>query len=110
MTRAWVLASALLVVACAQESAPSPVPSPTPVARPARKPEDLFILMGCTSCHAEGAPHHDKLAAAKGKPVDEVATWILDARAKKPDTAMPTFSDRLTAEEARALAAWVQAR
>lgn len=64
--------------------------------------------MGCTSCHAEGAPFADRLANAKDKPIDEVTDWILDARTKKPDTQMPTFSDRLTRDEARALALWLR--
>ena len=83
--------------------AASPITKKTPV-----PPEELFIKLGCPTCHAKGAPHEDKLAASVGKPVGEVADWIRDPQRKKPGTIMPSFGSRLDEAEALALAAWVQ--
>lgn len=111
------LALALGVPGCAT-SDPGPVStSATPTspvatfAMPTKTPappEEIFIKHGCPTCHAKGAPHEDKLAAAVGKPVEEAAAWIRNPERKKPGTVMPTFASRIDETEARSLAAWVQ--
>lgn len=75
---------------------------------PETKPEQLFISLGCVTCHAKGAPYHEKIKQCLGKPVDEVAAWIRNPEKTKPHTQMPTFADLITVEQATALAAWVQ--
>ncbi|HVO32085.1 MAG TPA: c-type cytochrome [bacterium] len=72
------------------------------------KPEALFVSLGCVSCHAKGAPFHDKIKGCLGKPVDQVAAWIRNPEKVKPKTQMPTFADLITVDQATALAAWVQ--
>lgn len=71
--------------------------------------ERLFAQQGCSGCHGVGAPFHEKLAGAKGKPEQQVAAWILNARAVKPDTLMPPYANQLSEAQARTLAAWVLA-
>jgi len=97
-------AIALLLVACTRTPAAPPPPTPDPNFRP----ESQFVALGCVTCHAKGAPYHDKIKQCAGKPVDDVARWIRDARAIKPDTKMPTFSEMLTEAQARQMAVWVQ--
>ena len=94
-----LLVAIALTIACTRTP-----PQPDPNFRPASQ----FIALGCVTCHAKGAPYHDKIKQCAGKPVDEVARWIRNARAIKPDTKMPVFADRLTESQARQLAAWVQ--
>ncbi len=79
-------------------------PGPAPDA----KPEELFAKLGCTTCHARGAPFRDKIRASVGKPVEEVAAWIRNPERTRPDTQMPTFESLLDETQAKALAAWVQ--
>jgi mono/diheme cytochrome c family protein len=91
----------VLLLGCHRAPAPPP-PDPN------FRPESQFIALGCVSCHAKGAPYHDKIKACANKPVGDVARWILDARAIKPDTKMPTFSEQLSEAQAWQMAAWVQ--
>lgn len=74
------------------------------------KPEELFLRLGCPSCHAQGAPYAVKIRQAKGKSVAEVATWIRNPQAKVPGTPMPTFATLIDDEQSQALAAWVLAK
>ncbi|MCI0570072.1 MAG: cytochrome c [Myxococcaceae bacterium] len=102
-------------------AAPTPyVPDPRfakeapaqPDAAGAPTPNDaahLFQKNGCSACHGVGAPFHDKLAAARGKPVEQVAQWIRTPRAFKPTTLMPTYANQINEAQARALATWVKA-
>lgn len=74
------------------------------------KPEELFLKLGCPSCHAKGAPYARKIRQAKGKPVDEVAAWIRNPQSKIPGTPMPTFATLMTEEQSTQLAGWVLTR
>lgn len=75
-----------------------------------KDPELLWSRVGCVACHGERAPFADKLAAAKDKPVEEIARWIRHAQELKPGTQMPTFAAVLTEAQALALAEWVKQR
>jgi mono/diheme cytochrome c family protein len=73
-------------------------------------PEQLFLRLGCPSCHAKGAPYALKIRRAKGKTPAEVAAWIRNPQARAPGTPMPTFATLVDDEQATALATWVLAR
>lgn len=73
-----------------------------------RTPEQLFAELGCSVCHAAGAPFEDRLRGASGRPTADVAARILNPERFRPGTAMPTFSGRLSEAEALALAGWIQ--
>jgi len=83
-------------------------PKRVPSAPRSRPPEQLFAELGCSVCHAAGAPFEDRLRGARGRPTADVATWILHPERFRPGTAMPTFAGRLSNDEALALADWVQ--
>lgn len=114
MRQRFLIVAAALALGCAtSDPAPAFAPATSPVATPTKTPtppEEVFIKHGCPTCHAKGAPHEDKLAAAVGKPVEEVAAWIRNPERKKPGTVMPTFASRIDETEARALAQWVMSR
>jgi len=74
------------------------------------KPAELFLKLGCASCHSKGAPYAVKLRRAKGKPAAEVAAWIRNPQQKVPGTPMPTFATLLTEEQSTQLAEWLLAR
>lgn len=103
-------ASALFFAACDGGGTRAEPGTPTPVASSTGpRPEQLFLMLGCTTCHAKGAPYEEKIRQAKGKSAEEVAEWILDPQKKKPGTPMPTFSAQLSESQARRLATWVLA-
>ncbi|MGZ3458287.1 MAG: c-type cytochrome [Archangium sp.] len=118
LARTASLSLVLALSACSerQEKAPStsgvtsvaPQGNPT-LANGARTPEQLFATLGCPACHAPGAPYASVLADARGKPPEVVAMWILDPQKVRPGTLMPVFKDRLSTDEALALAKWLQA-
>jgi mono/diheme cytochrome c family protein len=85
---------------------PGTVPRDKP--SPAAPPEQLFSQLGCVLCHGEGAPFRDKINQCKGKPLAEVAAWILHPEKTKPGTQMPTFAELVSEPQAIALAGWVQ--
>lgn len=74
------------------------------------KPAELFLKLGCSSCHSKGAPYAVKILQAKGKSVDEVAAWIRNPQARTPGTPMPTFATLLSEEQSLQLATWLLAR
>lgn len=71
-------------------------------------PEVLFVNLGCASCHGEAGPYRDKLTAALSKSDADVASWILDPRATKPDTMMPSFQHAIDRTQAEKLARYVK--
>ena len=75
----------------------------------ARLPEQLFRDVGCVACHGPSAAFHKKIVDARGKPEAEIAAWILHPEKVKPTTAMPTFANVVTPDEALALARWIKA-
>jgi mono/diheme cytochrome c family protein len=86
------------------------VPRPAAeVARPGGQGAALFASRGCTACHGPGAPFQDRLRAAAGRSLEEVADRILHAERYAPGTQMPTFAGVLSPAEARALAGYVRA-
>lgn len=72
-------------------------------------PAALFARLGCVGCHGPGAPYRAKLEAARGKPADALAQWILHPEATKPGTQMPTYARLVDDATAHRLAAWVSA-
>ncbi|MGC4086594.1 MAG: c-type cytochrome [Polyangiaceae bacterium] len=79
--------------------------------RPARsedRPAQLFVNVGCASCHGEKAPHRDKIAPALGKSDADVASWILDPQVTKPGSIMPSFARSLSRAQAEGLARYVK--
>jgi mono/diheme cytochrome c family protein len=82
--------------------------SPVEPPRPTDPPEQLFVKVGCVSCHGEGAPHRDRLRQAQGKPDEQVAAWILDPQAIRPGSIMPSFDAILDEDQALALAVYVK--
>ena len=106
--RGSILAAVLVLSACeSRESTPTATPLPPATFATGPRPDQLFLLLGCPTCHAKGAPYEEKIRQAKGKSVEEVSAWILDPQKKKPGTPMPTFSSQLSESQARALATWV---
>ena len=65
--------------------------------------------MGCVACHGPNAAFHQKIVNARAKPEAEIAAWILHPEKVKPTTAMPTFANVVSADEALALARWIKA-
>lgn len=85
---------------------------PRPAAEAARtggQGAALFASRGCAACHGPGAPFREKLRAAAGRPLEEVADRILHAERYAPGTQMPTFAGAISPAEARALAEHVKA-
>jgi mono/diheme cytochrome c family protein len=86
----------------------------TPGGHPLKKagaddpPEVLFVNLGCASCHGEKGPHRDKLLGALAKTDADIAAWILDPRATKPDTMMPSFQHAIDRTQAEKLARYVK--
>lgn len=74
------------------------------------KPAELFLKLGCPSCHAKGAPYAVKIRQAEGKSVEEVAAWIRNPQERLPGTPMPTFATLINDEQSRQLAEWVLSR
>lgn len=72
------------------------------------KPEVLFVQLGCTLCHGEGAKYRGKLKQSRGKSSEEVARWIRNPESIIPGTQMPTYAQLLDEPQAASLAAWVQ--
>lgn len=110
--RLLTLASLVAIAGCdgsTQPASPAAIPAPV-VSRTPIPPEELFNKHGCPTCHAKGAKHEDKLVQSAGKPVEVVAEWIRHPQRKKPGTEMPTYATLIDETEARALAAWIQAR
>jgi len=77
-------------------------------ARPGDSAEQLFVSVGCASCHGSGAPFRDKIRGAVGKSDAEVAAWILDPQALKPGSSMPSFEHALDRSQAERLAKYVK--
>lgn len=69
----------------------------------------LFQKIGCIACHSPGNPLEDKVIAARGRDVAELARWIRNAQAIKPGSAMPSFASVLSEEQAVLLAEWISA-
>jgi mono/diheme cytochrome c family protein len=77
-------------------------------ARASDTPAQLFVHVGCASCHGESGPYRDKLRAALGKSDTEVADWILDPQSKKPGSSMPSFQHVIDRSQAEQLAKFVK--
>ncbi|MBX5480447.1 MAG: c-type cytochrome [Myxococcaceae bacterium] len=86
----------------------TPHPPKRPAEAPAgRAPKDLFVSLGCIGCHGPGAPQHQAILDARGKPPERLAAWIRHPEQFKPGTQMPTFAPLLTEAEALELGRWV---
>lgn len=70
--------------------------------------EEIFVRVGCSTCHGTGAPFRDKLRGALGKSDAEVTAWILDPQALKPGSSMPSFEHALDRKQAERLAKYVK--
>jgi mono/diheme cytochrome c family protein len=71
-------------------------------------PQLLWSELGCVACHGEKGQYREKIQAAAGKSVDQVARWIRHPEAEKPGTQMPTFASVVDEDRALLLAVWVQ--
>lgn len=71
-------------------------------------PEVLFVNVGCAVCHADGSPFRDKLNTAVHKSDADVAAWILNPRAVRPGSTMPSFQHALDQAQAEQLAKYVK--
>jgi mono/diheme cytochrome c family protein len=78
-------------------------------ARPSDTAEQLFVSVGCVTCHGDGAPFRDQIRGAAGKSDAEIAAWILDPQAIKPGSAMPSFEHAIDRAQAERLAKYVKA-
>jgi len=81
---------------------------PLEKARANDPPEALFVNLGCVACHGDNGPHRDKLGAAAGTTDAQVADWILNPRATKPDTTMPSFKAMIDHDQAESLARYAK--
>jgi mono/diheme cytochrome c family protein len=81
---------------------------PRPPAAPGNRPEHLFTSLGCSTCHAPGAPFHDRLKQSIERPTVEVAAWIRNPQVSRPNTQMPTYAAVLDEAGAVQLAEWLQ--
>jgi mono/diheme cytochrome c family protein len=82
-------------------------PAPRPGA-PATDAAQAFVSYGCADCHAPGAAFHDRLRAARGRPIEEVMERILTPEKFNPATEMPSFAGQLDEPTVRQLAEYVQ--
>lgn len=72
-------------------------------------PALLFVTLGCTGCHGEGAPHAAALkAAAAVRTTGELASRIRHPEQQRPDTAMPTYAAAVDEGTALRLATWLK--
>ena len=72
-------------------------------------PARLFVTLGCTACHGEGAPHAAALkAAAATRTTGELASSIRHPEQQRPDTAMPTYAAAVDEGTALRLATWLK--
>jgi mono/diheme cytochrome c family protein len=65
--------------------------------------------MGCKACHGPRGPYASRLANARLRPAQEIAQWILHPEKLNPRTLMPGYAQRLSEEQALALAQWIKA-
>jgi mono/diheme cytochrome c family protein len=79
-----------------------------PAAAASADPAQLFASLGCATCHAQGAPFHEQLRHAIDRPVAEIAAWIRNPEASRPNTQMPTYAAILDEPKATLLAQWLQ--
>lgn len=87
-------------------AAPAPVPDAGPAAA-VSEAERLFTRTGCGACHGPRSPFYAQMAIARTKPPAEVARWIRNARALKPNTMMPSYESTLSEADALTLAKWI---
>jgi mono/diheme cytochrome c family protein len=128
--RTTFLSMALALLACSEQSKTPPPPSastvfkdapsespgasaapqasPTPPPAP-ETPEQLFFSLGCKACHGPGSAYASLLVTARNKPAEEIARWILHPEQMRPGTMMPGYAQRLSQEQALALARWIKA-
>jgi mono/diheme cytochrome c family protein len=74
---------------------------------PATDAAQAFVSHGCADCHAPGAAFHDRLRAARDRPVEEVMARILTPEKFNPATEMPSFAGQLDEPTVRLLAEYV---
>ncbi|QRN96758.1 hypothetical protein JRI60_48585 [Archangium violaceum] len=89
-------------------TAAAPQGNPPP-ANTARTPEQLFANLGCKACHGPGSAFSSALPNARTKEPEVIAMWILDPQKVRPGTVMPSFTGRISTEEALSLARWIKA-
>lgn len=113
LARALTLVLLPLLAACSRPAPPRAAPrrAVDPAAQQALMQErggQLFEQNGCIACHGPDGQYREKLAAAAGKPEDELVRWILTPQSIKPGTEMPDYEGTLSREDARVLAVWVK--
>jgi mono/diheme cytochrome c family protein len=86
---------------------PAARPAPPALSR-AAPPQEVFLALGCTPCHGQGAPFRDALRGLADKPADAVAQAIRHPEEAHAATQMPTYAAILDAPRAVALARWLQ--
>ena len=99
----------LPLVGCPDKKEPAATAGGATAAQPPRPPEVLFVELKCRNCHGPGAMFAPALVNARAKPDETVAMWILDAQKVRPGTAMPSFVELMSTQEALALARWIKA-
>ncbi|WP_158501572.1 cytochrome c [Vitiosangium sp. GDMCC 1.1324] len=111
LARTALLSMTLALSACSdkQEKAPSAPNTAAVSAKEARPPEELFVSLGCRNCHGPGSAFAPALEAVRGKPAEVIAMSILDMQKVRPGSMMPSYTGRLSTNEALALANWIKA-
>lgn len=78
-------------------------------AKPDDSAEQLFVKVGCASCHGDTGPYREKILGAEEKSDTEVTDWILNPQSTKPGSIMPSFQGALDRDQAERLAKYVKA-
>jgi mono/diheme cytochrome c family protein len=72
-------------------------------------PERLFAVLGCATCHGDGAPFRQLLVeAARTLSVAELAARTRNPELRRPGTQMPTYAPVLDEPTALRLAEWMK--
>ena len=80
-----------------------------PPATSTRTPEQLFFDLGCRACHGPGSSYASSIVQARARTAEEIARYILHPEKVRPKTMMPSYSGRMTQEEALSLGKWIKA-